>query len=71
MRDQVEELSLRFAILSSCVDSWGGSEELWWQAACTLRQRGHEVDVFKTKMLADHPRIRELRALGCSVQVGR
>jgi glycosyltransferase involved in cell wall biosynthesis len=64
--------SLRFAILSSCVEPWGGSEELWWQAACTLRRRGHEVDVLKVKMLEDHPRIRELRALGCRVRdIGR
>jgi glycosyltransferase involved in cell wall biosynthesis len=63
---------LRFAILSSCVEPWGGSEELWWQAACALRARGHRVDVLKTKLSEEHPRIRELRARGCSVRdIGR
>lgn len=59
---------LRFAILSSCVEPWGGSEEMWWQAACALRARGHEVDVFKTKVPEQHGRIRALRALGCAVR---
>ncbi len=62
----------RFAILSSCAEPWGGSEELWWQAACTLRRHGHRVDVLNAKVLEDHPRIRELRALGCGVRdIGR
>jgi len=33
-----------------------------------LRRRGHRVDVLKTKVPEDHPRIRDLRALGCSVR---
>lgn len=66
------ESSLRFAILSSCVEPWGGSEELWWEAACALRRRGHRVDVLKTKLSEEHPRIRALRALGADVRdIGR
>jgi glycosyltransferase involved in cell wall biosynthesis len=59
---------VRFAILSSCVEPWGGSEEMWWQAARSLRARGHHVDVFKTKVPERHGRIRALRAMGCSVR---
>jgi glycosyltransferase involved in cell wall biosynthesis len=59
---------VRFAILSSGPEPWGGSEELWWRAAVDLRGRGHRVDVLKTNVDDDHPRIRALRALGCSVR---
>ena len=62
------ETSLRFAILSSCVEPWGGSEELWWQAAVALRLGGHRVDVLKTKVPEGHPRIQALRAHGCTVR---
>jgi glycosyltransferase involved in cell wall biosynthesis len=59
---------VRFAILSSGPEPWGGSEELWWQAAVDLRRRGHRVDVLKTVVDDRHPRTRELRSLGCSVR---
>ncbi|HEX8206021.1 MAG TPA: glycosyltransferase family 4 protein [Solirubrobacteraceae bacterium] len=59
---------LRFAFLSSCIEPWGGSEELWWQAAMSLRARGHRVDVLKTKVPETHGRIRQLRASGCTVR---
>ncbi len=59
--------ALRFAIISSCSETWGGSEELWFEAACALRDRGHRVEVFKAHVDADHPRIRELKARGCGV----
>ncbi|HEV2814501.1 MAG TPA: glycosyltransferase family 4 protein [Solirubrobacteraceae bacterium] len=54
--------------MSSCPEKWGGSEELWWQAALALRERGHRVDVLKTNVDDAHPRIRDLRAAGCSVR---
>ena len=59
---------LRFTILSSCIEPWGGSEELWWQAAVALRLRGHHVDVLKTKVPDEHERVRALRAHGCIVR---
>lgn len=59
---------MRFAILSSGPEPWGGSEELWRQAALELRRRDHAVDVLKTCVDGAHPRIRELRARGCSVR---
>lgn len=59
---------MRFTILSSGPEPWGGSEELWWQAAIELRDRGHRVDVLKTVVDDAHPRIRGLRSAGCSVR---
>jgi glycosyltransferase involved in cell wall biosynthesis len=60
--------SARFAVVSTCPDPWGGSEELWWHAACALRARGHGVDVLKTVVDEGHPRIRHLRELSCGVR---
>jgi glycosyltransferase involved in cell wall biosynthesis len=57
----------RFCILSSCTEPWGGSEELWFEAALELRREGHAVDVAKTRVDPQHARIRELVAHGCSV----
>lgn len=59
---------MRFTILSSAPEPWGGSEELWWHAAVDLRRRGHDVDVLKTRVDDGHRRIRSLRELGCSVR---
>ena len=46
---------------------WGGSEELWTEAALCLQRAGHEVAIFKTAFDARHPRVRQLRATGCAV----
>jgi glycosyltransferase involved in cell wall biosynthesis len=58
----------RFVVLSTCPEPWGGSEELWWAAVCVLRARGHEVDVLKTGVDPEHPRIRGLAGLACRVR---
>lgn len=58
---------MRFLFLSTCPEPWGGSEELWWQAAHELVEKGHRVGVLKTRLDAKHPRIRTLRELGGSV----
>lgn len=55
------------AFMSSCAELWGGSEELWFEAACALREAGHRVDVYKTRVDRAHPRIAELLDRGCSV----
>jgi glycosyltransferase involved in cell wall biosynthesis len=59
--------TLCFVIVSTCPDAWGGSEELWRGAALHLKQAGHAVHIFKTHVQATHPRIRELRAAGCTI----
>lgn len=58
----------RFAVLSSCGEPWGGSEELWFEAACALRADGHDVSVWKTNVDAAEPRIAQLRRAGCAVR---
>ena len=58
----------RFMVLSTCSEPWGGSEELWWGAACALRVTGHDVRVLKTCLAPQHPRIRRLRELSCHVK---
>jgi glycosyltransferase involved in cell wall biosynthesis len=57
-----------FAFLSSCTDPWGGSEELWWEAASALRGAQNRVQVLKTVVDPTHPRIRHLRRIGCTVR---
>jgi glycosyltransferase involved in cell wall biosynthesis len=58
---------VRFTFLSTCPEPWGGSEELWWEAACALRGEGQGVDVLKTSLDEGHPRIRRLLEIGCRV----
>jgi glycosyltransferase involved in cell wall biosynthesis len=59
---------LRFAVVSTCPESWGGSEELWAEAATVLSQRGHLVSVFKTLVDKTHPKIQRLKSLSCPVR---
>lgn len=58
---------MRFSIISTCMHPWGGSEELWAEAALDLQRAGHEVTIFKTAFDAQHPRVEQLRAAGCTV----
>ncbi|MDX1931943.1 MAG: glycosyltransferase family 4 protein [Capsulimonadales bacterium] len=57
----------RFAILSSCPEAWGGSEELWGGTALRLAKAGHEVHVFKTLVDDRHPSVNALREAGVVV----
>jgi len=59
---------LRFAVVSTCPEPWGGSEELWAGAAMALAERGHTVSVYKTVVDYAHPRIQRLKSLSCSVR---
>jgi glycosyltransferase involved in cell wall biosynthesis len=58
----------RFAVVSTCPELWGGSEELWSGAAAVLAERGHRVSVFKTGVDRSHPRVRQLESLSCPVR---
>ena len=53
--------------MSSCRGPWGGSENLWWETVRALRAKGHEVDILKTGVTDEHPRIRHLREISCRV----
>ena len=54
----------RVAIVSSCPEAWGGSEELWAGAARLLISWGHEVHVLKIRAQAGHSRLSELQKTG-------
>jgi glycosyltransferase involved in cell wall biosynthesis len=57
---------MRTLIVTSCPEPWGGSEELWWEAAQRLLDDPrHRVCVAKVPLDADHPRIRALIERGC------
>ncbi|MCA1616425.1 MAG: glycosyltransferase, partial [Acidobacteria bacterium] len=58
----------RFAFVSTCPESWGGSEELWSGAAAVLAGRGHRVSAFKTVVDESHPAVRRLKSLSCPVR---
>jgi glycosyltransferase involved in cell wall biosynthesis len=58
----------RFTIVSTCPDSWGGSEELWSGAAQVLAANGHRLSIFKTSLDKAHPRIQQLKSLSCTVR---
>ena len=63
----ISSVKHRFTIVSTCPESWGGSEELWSQAVTSLAARGHSISVFKTGVDKTHPRIQALRSLPCAV----
>lgn len=58
----------RFVVVSTCPETWGGSEELWSRAAAALAERGHRVAAFKTLVDASHPSVRRLESLSCPVR---
>lgn len=51
------------AILSTCMDSWGGSEELWALSIPHLQKGGARLTVLKQNVDHEHPRIAELKDL--------
>ncbi|HEX2834761.1 MAG TPA: glycosyltransferase family 4 protein [Thermoanaerobaculia bacterium] len=48
---------------------WGGSEELWSDAAAVLAREGHQLTVFKSRvaMQMDEPRLQTLAGLGVPI----
>lgn len=52
---------------SSCFETWGGSEELWAQAAEVVAQKGFQVHVFKFSIDRAQPRIKRLLEAGCRI----
>jgi glycosyltransferase involved in cell wall biosynthesis len=57
----------RFLFVSTCTEPWGGSEELWSQAAESLATQNHAVDVVRTVLDRHLPGVRRLEKAGCSV----
>ena len=51
--------------------AWGGSEELWVQAALRLRAQGQSVGVSVHDGMAAHPMLRKLESAGAQIHVRR
>lgn len=60
-------LRLRFAVISTCQEAWGGSEELWYRASLNLAKEGHKVSIFKTVLDKKHAAIQALSDASCKV----
>lgn len=43
------------AIISSCTEDWGGSEELWGKSVPLLLSKGYTVTVYKARINRNHP----------------
>ncbi len=59
--------ALRIAVVSSNEVDWGGSEELWQQAALAMAGQGHRVQIFKPRLQRGLRPVRELRDAGCKL----
>jgi len=66
--EKTRRVKSRFAAISTCPETWGGSEELWSRALTYLAASGHFVSVFKTGVDWSHPGIRKLKSLSCAVR---
>ena len=58
---------VKFIFISSCCEYWGGSEELWSEAARYLQRQGFGVTAFKNRVNTDR-RIEDLRTDGIAVK---
>jgi glycosyltransferase involved in cell wall biosynthesis len=52
------------AIVSTCIDDWGGSEELWGRSIPFLLKDGHSATVYKDRVNTGHPEIAKLIGQG-------
>ncbi|HRH45600.1 MAG TPA: glycosyltransferase family 4 protein [Pyrinomonadaceae bacterium] len=56
--------SNNIVIFSSCLEPWGGSEELWGKTAEILATKGFQIHVFKFTVDFNNQQIKKLQALG-------
>lgn len=54
----------KIAIITSCLDDWGGSEELWAKSILHLKDEGHEITVYKNHINYAHPEFKKLAENG-------
>ncbi len=55
---------MKIAVISMIRESWGGSEELWYDMAKEALAKGHEVFHLSYTTPENHPKLRELIGLG-------
>lgn len=56
-----------FLIISSCSESWGGSEELWNNLAKLLKTKNHKVSLYKDIIDHNHIKIKSLKDDGVAI----
>lgn len=56
------------AIITTCEEDWGGSEELWGRALPFLLAAGFVVTIYKQKINATHPVFKQFAAAGVALQ---
>lgn len=54
----------RIAIISTCIEEWGGSEELWGRSIPILQAAGLGVVIYKDRINRQHPRWEALARSG-------
>lgn len=59
---------MRIIFISSCMEDWGGSEELWSRSIPYLIRQRIEVIVVKHNIPARHPRFQQLTQLGAYME---
>lgn len=52
------------AIITCCMDDWGGSEELWARAIPFMKDRGYHFTLYKDQINSAHPEIKQLQREG-------
>jgi glycosyltransferase involved in cell wall biosynthesis len=55
-----ERVKESIAIVSTCMDDWGGSEELWGRSVPFLLKDGHSITVYKGQVNPGYPEIAKL-----------
>ena len=65
--EQVKALG-NVAILSSCTEDWGGSEELWGKSVPLLIAQGYSVTVYKVRINRSHPEFIKLSEQGVTFE---
>jgi glycosyltransferase involved in cell wall biosynthesis len=54
----------KIVIISTSIDDWGGSEELWGRSIPFFQKAGFEITVMKSLMDRNHPELKKLNDLG-------
>jgi glycosyltransferase involved in cell wall biosynthesis len=58
----------QIAIITTCEDDWGGSEELWGRAVPYWIAAGYDITLYKKNLNAEHPQFVKLAGLGVSLR---
>lgn len=66
---QTVAIKKKIAIVTCCLEDWGGSEDLWWKAALHLRdQEQLDILVIKRRIDSSHPKFSALVEKGIFVE---